>query len=242
VRKRGDDVAVEREGIRGSRWEGVFRGAGFWRDASEVALDNLVDQAVIQRCRKGEVLFSEGSIGDRALVILQGYIRGVHYETTGHVVVLEVLGPGDVVGVISAFAEAPFEGDVEAGAGTVVAVVPVTAIEELISSGPEVAMSVVRSMARRWVAVVSAAKRNATTVPSRLARYITELPRTRLGPSSYSVQIPTKRVELAATLATSPETLSRSFHRLRDEGLIEDAGRKVTVLDDQLLHLLAEGE
>jgi CRP-like cAMP-binding protein len=103
-------------------------------------------------------------------------------------------------------------------------------------------MSVVRSMARRWVAVVSAGKRNAATVPGRLARYLTELPRTEVGPGSFSVRIPTKRVDLAATLATSPETLSRAFHRQRTEGLIEDSGHTVTVLDDNQLRAVAEGE
>ena len=235
-------MAVEHEGIRGSRWESVFRSAPFWQDASEEALDDLADQAIVWRCRKGEILFPEGSIGDRVLVVLQGYVRGVHYETTGHVVMLEVLGTGDTVGAFSALADAPFEGDIEAGAGTVVASVPASAIEGLVCTGPEVAMSMVRAMARRWIAVVSAAKRNATTVPARLARYLTDLPRCGLGPNTYSVRIPTKRVELAATLATSPETLSRSFRKLRSEGLIDDAGRDVTVLDDRGLRLLAEGE
>ena len=235
-------MAVDRESIRGSRWEGAFRAAPFWQDASEAALDAIAEQAVVHECRKGEVLFSEGSVGDRVFVVLRGYVRGVHYETTGHVVILEVLGPGDVVGAMSALADAPFEGDVEAGAGTVVACIPASAIEELILSGPDVALSVVRSVARRWCAVVSAAKRNATTVPSRLARYLSELPRSDSGPGSYSVQLPMKRIELAATLATSPETLSRAFRALRAQGLIDDDGRTVAVLDAARLCASADGE
>lgn len=235
-------MRADREGILGSRWEPVFRAVPFWADASEKAVSRLASESVVHKCRKGEILFPEGSVCDRVLVILQGQVRGVHYETTGHVVVLEVLAAGDVVGSISAFSDTPFEGDVEAGAGTVVAWLPVSALEELICSGPEVAMSVVRAMARRWVAVVSAAKRNATTVPARLARYLGALPRTELGAGTYRVELPTKRVELAATLATSPETLSRAFHRLRSEGLIEDAGRSVTVLDDWELQAAAVGD
>ena len=172
VRDPGGSLTPDHVGVRGSLWEGVFRGAPFWRDASGEALERLLDQAVVHACHKGEILFPEGSIADHVLVVLEGQVRGVHYETTGHIVVLEVLDPGDVVGTISALADAPFEGDVEAGAHTVVAVLPVSAIEELIRSGPDVAMSMVKSMARRWVSVVSAAKRNATTVPARLARYI----------------------------------------------------------------------
>jgi len=235
-------AATEYVGIRGSRWESAFRNAPFWRDASEAALDALAAQAVVHGCRKGEILFREGTIADRILVVLQGQVRGVHYETSGHVVILEVLGAGDLVGTVSTLAEAPFEGDVEAGADTVVAWLPFSAIEELIVSGPEVALSVVKSMARRWVAVVSAGKRNAATVPARLARYLAELPRVELSASSYRVRLPTTRVDLAATLATSPETLSRAFHRLREEGLIEDAGRAVTVLDDPRLRVLAQDD
>lgn len=235
-------MAVEREAIRGSLWESSFRNTPFWRDASETALDTLVESATIHRCRKGEVLFAEGTKADRILVVLNGYARGLHYETSGHVVVLEVLGAGDMIGTVSALADAPFEGDVEAGVDTVVAWFPISALEAIIGSSPEVAMSVVRSMARRWVAVVAAGKRNAATVPARLARYLAELPRAQVGPSSYRVRIPTTRVELAATLATSPETLSRAFHKLRSDGLVEDSGRSVTVLDDLRLRTVAEGD
>ena len=232
-------MEVQRDGIRGSQWEDVFRAASFWRDASSAALDSLVDKAIVRRCGKGEVLFAEGTVADRVVVVLKGTVRGVHYETSGHVVVLEVLGVGDLIGTVSALADAPFEGDVEAGPETVVAWFPSSALEELIQSGPEVAMSVVRSMARRWVAVVSAGKRNAATVPARLARYLAELPRTDVGPNSYSVRIPMKRVDLAATLATSPESLSRAFNRLRSDGLIEDSGRTVRVLDENRLRTVA---
>jgi CRP-like cAMP-binding protein len=235
-------VAAELEGIRGSRWESGFRRADFWRDAPDAAVEHLLDAARLHRCRKGEVLFREGSVSDRLIVVLHGYARGVHYETTGHVVLLEVLSAGHVVGTISAFAGAPFEGDVEAGPATTVAILPASVLEDVICSYPEVAMPVVRSMARRWVAVVAASKRNATSVPGRVARYLSELPRTQTGPNTYRVELPTKRVELAATLATSPETLSRAFHRLRDEGLIADAGRSVGVLDATRLRVVAEGD
>lgn len=235
-------VGVDREGIRGSRWEDVFRRVPYWAGASKEAVDQLADTAVVHRCRRGEILFAEGTVSDRVLVVLQGHARGVHFETSGHVVVLEELGVGDVVGSISALANAPFEGDVEAGAGTVIAWLPLPAIHALIGSSPDAAISVVRAMARRWVAAVSASKRNATTVPARLARYLRGLPRSSERGGSYRVELPCTRVELAATLATSPETLSRTFRRLRADGLIEDSGRLVTVLDDVGLEAAAIGD
>jgi DNA-binding transcriptional regulator YhcF (GntR family) len=42
-------------------------------------------------------------------------------------------------------------------------------------------------------------------------------------------------VELSARLGTVPETLSRAFHALQDEGIIESRGREVVVLDREAL-------
>jgi CRP/FNR family transcriptional regulator len=55
------------------------------------------------------------------------------------------------------------------------------------------------------------------------------------------VDLGMKKGELAMALGTVPETLSRAFAKLKDDGLIEVHGGKVTVLDVRALASLGSG-
>lgn len=50
-----------------------------------------------------------------------------------------------------------------------------------------------------------------------------------------TVTLPARKVLIAAQLAVSPETLSRTLRTLSDEDLIEVAGDAVTILDIERL-------
>ena len=224
------------------RYRDVFRTASFWAQASDDVLDRLASAATVHPCRRGEVICHEGSRADRVIVVLSGFVRGVHYEPTGHVVLLENSGPGEVLGPIGAFADAPFEADLEAGAETVIATFPMRILEDIIQSDATVAMSVIRGIARRWMSVVGVTKRNSAEVPTRLARFLLGLPALNSNSSALLVELPCSRVELAVVLATTPETLSRTFHKLADENVIEAYERTVRVLDVPALERIAGGD
>ena len=61
-------------------------------------------------------------------------------------------------------------------------------------------------------------------------------------PEGLVVGLGMTKAELASSLGTVPETLSRAFARLRDTGLIEVRGRDVVVKDLKALVRLASGE
>ena len=62
-----------------------------------------------------------------------------------------------------------------------------------------------------------------------------------VGPGPFTVDLGVTRVELAARLGTVPETLSRAFHALQDEGIIESHGQRVHVLDREGLIARSNG-
>ena len=224
------------------RYGDVFRCATFWSQASDDVISRLAAASTVHECRRGEVIYREGARAERVIVLLAGYVRGVHYQPNGHMVLLENSGPGEVLGPIGAFADVPFEADLEAGYDTVIATFPVSLLEDVIRSDPAVALSVIRGLAKRWVSVIAITKRNAAEVPTRLARYLLSLQPLNTSATSLLVELPTSRVELAIILATTPETLSRTFHRLADEHLIEAYERTVRVLDVPGLERLAKGD
>jgi CRP/FNR family transcriptional regulator len=222
------------DGIREDVWRAV-RSARLWRSASDADVEWLARVAQVHDFDKGELLFPEGQCPIEVAVVLDGHARGVSLAE-GRPVVVETYWPGDVIGALSALGSVPLEANVEASEGMSAAFIPVGTLKDLLATEPSVALSVINELARRWVDVVNASKRNSTGVISRVATYLSDLPRTRLGGPAYAVEIPVSRVELAGLLGTTPETLSRAFHTLQTDGLIESHDRMIIVPDgDSLL-------
>jgi CRP-like cAMP-binding protein len=226
------------EGIPVELWS-ALRSARLWREASDEAVEWLARVTTLADYEKGEVLFREGTCPSQVAVIVTGHVRGV-YTADGHSVVLETSWPGDVIGAVAAFGQVPFECDIEAAEDVTVALIPLGTVKDLLATEPAVAMSVINEIALRWVSAVNVNKRNASDVVSRVVSYLADLPRIRLGGPAYAVEIPMARVELAGSLGTTPETLSRAFHALQDDGLIESHDRMIIVPDGEMLAIRGE--
>ena len=73
-------------------------------------------------------------------------------------------------------------------------------------------------------------------VPARLARYILDL----AGNDESLVTLPIPKGQLASNLGTVSETLSRTFRKLSEEGLISVNGKDISILDRDNLEDLSE--
>lgn len=63
----------------------------------------------------------------------------------------------------------------------------------------------------------------------------------RIGRSAEDFQLPMSRDEIARYLSLALETVSRSFSKLHEDGVIDVRGRRVRVLDAKRLHAAASG-
>jgi CRP/FNR family transcriptional regulator len=70
-------------------------------------------------------------------------------------------------------------------------------------------------------------------VPARLAGYLLYLLEEQGQQDSVELEI--SKGQLASLLGTIPETLSRIFAKMSEEGLIEVVGRRINILDRQRL-------
>ena len=211
-----------------------MRSARLWLNASDSDVEWLARVATIDEYDRGEMIFIENAIPEQVAVIVEGHVRAVH-EVDGRSVVVETNWPGDVVGAVAGLSGIPFETSIEAVEPVTAAMIPIGTIKDLIITEPSVAMSVINELSRRWIAAVKVNKLNSVDVVTRVAQYLSSLPRTRLGGAAYAVEIPVPRVELAAELGTTPETLSRTFHALQEEGLLESHDRMIIVPDGEAL-------
>ena len=110
---------------------------------------------------------------------------------------------------------------------------------KLIEHQPELGLRLLAVLAQRlhdFSQLVSSL--SLAEAPTRLARFLLEMLAESASESGV-LQLPFSKLELAKTLGMTPETLSRTFNRLKKEGLITVEKRQVKVISRQSLTALA---
>ena len=183
---------------------------------------------------RGETLFSEGETAGGFYLLAKGSIKLCKISPDGREKVLHFVHPGET------FAEAAFFGDgrypaeargIEPGE---VIYFPKDGFMGLLERNPKFSLNLVVSLSlllRKFARQIE--ELSFAEVPNRLAAYLIELAERKS--TSYQgklyLDLDTKKSELASRLGTVSETLSRSFRKLKEEGIIEVEGSRVIILD-----------
>ncbi len=187
-----------------------------------------------RRFSSGAILFSEGDVSNRVVLVLSGRLKVSASSSDGHEVVLGYREPGDVLGEFAAIDGEPHLATVTAVEPTEASVLPADRFLAALEERPAAAMTMLRSVIDRLRDAdrkrLEFASLDAT---GRVARRLVELAERYGEPSDGGILItlPITQQELAGWVSTSREAVSKSMHRLRERGLIDVQRRSVTVLD-----------
>lgn len=97
----------------------------------------------------GDVLFEEGSAGDRAYIIREGELE-VLKVSSGREVLLAVRGPGEVIGEMSLLEEIPRMATVRARTDTRLVVIGLPQFNRLLESRPSTMRTMLETVLARW--------------------------------------------------------------------------------------------
>lgn len=220
----------------------AFRSAQAWRNASDDALAALIARCRVRMVGRGQCVLFEGEREHIAFVV-SGHLRAVTATGTGRRLTTGVAWARETMGVPFVIAESAFPCDVEAGERSVVAIVPATALLELMHSSPSVQMSLLEIAARESIELSQRLAAMNLDVTARVARFVLDRSQASTKASAHTTaNLRVSRVELADLLGTVPETLSRAFGHLRDSGIIHSNGGPIVhVLDAEALEAVAAG-
>lgn len=229
-------------GVRADVWA-AFRQCRLWRTASDDAVARLAQGARVSEVPRGTSLAVEGQPADEFGLLVSGRARVFYLGADGRQITFETLEAGDPLAAVAALAGSRFPANIESATPATVAFIKAESLFELMASEPVVARTLIQDLAGRVVNFTSVVQTLALDVPARLAGYIftRSLQSGQPVPGGLRVDLGMKKSELAMALGTVPETLSRAFAKLRDDGLIEVQSRSVTVLDVRSLAALASG-
>ncbi len=209
---------------------------------SQEDLEALVTIVLVQDCKRGQVIFSEGDEAIGFYVVIAGRVKIFKLSVEGKEQILHIFGPGEPFGEVPVFAGRSFPANAEAIEESRVFYFPRDAFVDLIKSTPSLAMNMLAVLSLRlhkFTALIE--DLSLKEVPGRLAAYLAYASEQHDGTSELVLEI--SKTQLASILGTIPETLSRILGRLVKEGIIESDGHsRVQIVNRRSLEKLASGE
>jgi CRP/FNR family transcriptional regulator len=179
---------------------------------------------------KGESIFFEGDEADGFYIVGSGSVKVFKMNPAGKEHILHIFGPGEPVGEVPVFGNRPFPASAEAIVDTRMLFFPKPAFVSLIEQNPSIAMNMLAVLSARLRQFSSQIENlSLKEVPARLAGYL--LYTLDEQGNDNVVDLPVSKGQLASLLGTIPETLSRIFAKMSEEGLIRVEGRSITILD-----------
>lgn len=221
----------------------ALRACRLWHTASDAGVERIARAASVQQVPRGSMLATEGEPADRFGVVVGGRARVFHAAADGRVILLEALGTGESFAAVAALAGGRYPANVDAATPATVAWVTREALFTLLDEEPEIGRALIADLAERVMGLTGVVQTLSLDVPSRLARYLFQRSLAAGEATAEGLRVPLgmPKSELAASLGTVPETLSRALARLRDEGVLEVRGSEVIVLDVGALARLGSG-
>jgi CRP/FNR family transcriptional regulator/CRP/FNR family cyclic AMP-dependent transcriptional regulator len=192
----------------------------------------LAKAAALRTYRRGEIIVEQGQPGDAFYVIVKGRVAVAIVAPDGREVVLNSLGEGEHFGEMALLDEAPRSASVIAQERSELAILSRSVFFGLLKSN--------FVLTRALLAAFSARLRRANAtieglasldVKARLARYFRELAvaRGRKAGGGWSVVVRPSQREIADTIGSSRETVSRTMSQMAAEQLIVPKGKAVYV-------------
>lgn len=193
-------------------------------------IDALNEIAIEKSYQKGQTIFFEGDLGIGFYMVGEGKVKISKISIAGKEHILHIFGPGEPFGEVPVFHGKPFPATAEAIANSRALFFPRESFVKLVNENPSIALNMLAVLSfrlRRFATQIE--NLSLKEVPARLAGYLLYLMQEQEGNKELLLDI--SKGQLASLLGTIPETLSRIFSKMSDEGLIAVDGRKITVLD-----------
>lgn len=189
--------------------------------------------AAITRTRElpeGHTVFRQGDAAEAFFLLAEGRVKVFKSFRDGRTATLRHVDAGETFGESVLF-HATYPSSAESMTGVRLLRFATSEFLAVCTQYPEVAVHLLAAMARLLVLLNRRVEELLLPVPARLARYLLELADEQIEPlpppgaeGPRAVRLPTSKRELAARLGTVPETLSRTFDRLRRGGVLRTSG------------------
>ncbi len=208
---------------------------------AENELNKLIGIVQEKSYQKEELIFNEGDVGSGFYVVKAGQVKIFKLSLDGKQQILHMYGPGKAFGEVPVFSGKNFPANALAVSKATVLFFPRAQFIRLISENPSLSLNMLAELSRRLreftIMVENLALKE---VPARMASCFLDLSREQK--NAEKITLPMTKGQLAELVGTTPETISRVFGKMTNEGLIEVSNRDIKLLDpDGLIEAAGKG-
>lgn len=186
--------------------------------APENVARTVLDSARLRSFSRGETIFLQGERASAIYIVAEGWVKLYRIAPSGAEAVVGVFTKGSSFGEAVAFRHDTYPVAAEAVTDCALIRIEADVFLRQIRENPEVAISILSATfahLHSLVAQVEALK--AQTGAQRVAEFLLELAPCPDG--ACEVTLPYDKVLIAGRLGMKPESLSRAFARLKDQGV-----------------------
>jgi CRP/FNR family transcriptional regulator, cyclic AMP receptor protein len=219
----------------------ILRELPLFAGLSPEALASVAERAVTRRLPRDAILFREGQACLGLYVVVEGRILVYQASPDGREYVLDNVRPGHSLAELPLFDGGPYPASARAAVDSTLLFLSIAEFQALYRSNPEIADTVIRHLGMRMRRMVRLVERlSLKDVPARLAATLLDYARAaNVLQSGAAFRLPRTHHDLAAELATSRESVSRAFARLRRDGIIDQRGPDIRILSVERLRSAA---
>lgn len=187
---------------------------------------------------RGQAIFWEGDPGIGFYVVVGGKVKVYKTSSEGKEQILHIYGTGHPIGEVPVFSGSSFPANAMAIEKSRMLFFPRQDFVDLISKHPSLALNMLAILSLRLRQfTVQVENLSLKEVPARLASYLIYLSEEQDGADV--VTLPISKGQLASLLGTIPETLSRIFNKMTQQGLITVQGSRIALVDTEGLEDLS---
>ena len=210
----------------------LFARAPLFSGLSDAEREAVAEAATLRTFKRNERIVTQGESGDSFFIVVRGRVSVAVSSPDGREVVLSTLGEGEPFGEMALLEDAPRSASVMATERTDVVILTRAAFFSLLRRNFVLTRSILRSLSHRLRHADSTIEGLASLdVKGRLARYFRDLAqaRGRTAGGGWTVVYRPAQREIADTIGSSRETVSRTMAQLSRENLLIPKGRVVYV-------------
>ncbi len=183
--------------------------------------DQLIAASTCRTYERGATLFLQGEPSNAIHLVIRGWIKLYRVAANGSEAVVNVFTRGGSFGEAVALRGLPYPVSSEAVTECEILQIPAASFTSMIRQDPEIAITMLASTFKHLQSLVNQIEQmKAHTGPQRVAEFLLELCDCETG--SCVVNLPYDKVLIAGRLGMKPESLSRSFAKLRAVGVRVD--------------------
>ncbi|HZF69553.1 Crp/Fnr family transcriptional regulator [Sulfuricurvum sp.] len=193
---------------------------------SHLNKDDLAQLASIGKFRhyqSGQTLFYEGASSEKLYILIKGIIKAYKTDMKENEIVLHYFYPVSLVAEMANLYHIPFPATAEFQTEGYVFEIDYPLFERDFLKNPTISFELIKSLTQKLKYLENIiTTRLALDATSRVAKFLYE---------NGDISDSTRRHKIATILGLTPETLSRSFKKIKILGLISDEGKNFTILN-----------